>query len=118
MATRLTLDFETATGSSIFGIAAPYCRVNTPSNKMSSTQAGVPTYKAMQDQIGMGSGVVLAGLEVTAKSVERTAEATGADIASHEQREIRKAVQLDLPVIVGKPVPILYVQNGGRAYRW
>ena len=56
---------------------------------------------------------VLAGLEVTAKSVERTAEAIGADIAADEQREIRKAVQLDLPVIIGDPIPILYVQMDG-----
>jgi hypothetical protein len=56
---------------------------------------------------------VLAGLEVTAKSVERTAEAIGADIAGGEQCEIRKAVQLDLPVIIGKPIPILYVQMDG-----
>jgi hypothetical protein len=56
---------------------------------------------------------VLAGLDVTAKSVERTAEAIGADIADREQREIRKAVQLDLPVIVGEPIPILYVQMDG-----
>jgi hypothetical protein len=56
---------------------------------------------------------VLAGLEVTAKSVERTAEAIGDDIVASEQREIRKAVQLDLPVIVGEPIPILYVQMDG-----
>ncbi len=56
---------------------------------------------------------VLAGLEVTAKSVERTAEAIGADIAAGEQREIVKAVQLDLPVIIGKPISILYVQMDG-----
>jgi hypothetical protein len=56
---------------------------------------------------------VLAGLEVTAKSVERTAEAIGADIAEGEQREICKAVQLDLPVIIGKPIPFLYVQMDG-----
>jgi len=56
---------------------------------------------------------VLAGLEVTAKSVERTAEAIGADIAALEQREIRKAVQLDLPVVIGKPIPVLYVQMDG-----
>jgi hypothetical protein len=56
---------------------------------------------------------VLAGLDVTAKSVERTAEAIGADIASRQQREIHKAVQLDLPVIVGEPIPILYVQMDG-----
>ena len=34
---------------------------------------------------------ILAGLEVTAKSVERTAEAIGADIAAGEQREIRQS---------------------------
>ena len=56
---------------------------------------------------------VLAGLEVTAKSVERTAEAIGTDIAAREQREIRKAVQLDLPVMLGEPIPILYVQMDG-----
>jgi hypothetical protein len=47
---------------------------------------------------------ILAGLEVTAKSVERVAGAIGADIAGAEQREIAKAVQLDLPVIVGQPI--------------
>ena len=56
---------------------------------------------------------VLANLEVTAKSVERTAEAIGADIAQLEQREIARAVQLDLPVVMGKPIPILYVQMDG-----
>ncbi len=56
---------------------------------------------------------VLAGLEVTAKSVERTAEAIGADIAQGEQQEIRQAVQLDLPVIIGEPIRILYVQMDG-----
>jgi hypothetical protein len=56
---------------------------------------------------------VLAGLEVTAKSVERTAEAIGDDIAQREEHEIQKAVQLDLPVVVGEPIPILYVQMDG-----
>jgi len=56
---------------------------------------------------------VLAGLDVTAKSVERTAESIGADIAAREQREIRRAVQLGLPVIVGESIPILYVQMDG-----
>jgi Uncharacterised protein family (UPF0236) len=56
---------------------------------------------------------VLAGLEVTTKSVERTAEAIGADIAQREQGEIQKALQLDLPVVVGEPIPILYVQMDG-----
>jgi len=56
---------------------------------------------------------VLAGLEVTTKSVERTAEAIGADIAQREQAEIKKALQLDLPVVAGEPIPILYVQMDG-----
>jgi hypothetical protein len=56
---------------------------------------------------------VLAGLEITAKSVERTAEAIGAEIAANEQSAIRRAIQLDLPVIIGKPIPFLYVQMDG-----
>jgi Uncharacterised protein family (UPF0236) len=56
---------------------------------------------------------LLAGLEVTTKAVERTAEVVGADIAAGEQREIRRAVQLDLPVVIGEPIPILYVQMDG-----
>jgi hypothetical protein len=56
---------------------------------------------------------VLAGLEVTTKAVERTAEAIGGDIAHREQQEIQRAVQLDLPIVVGEPVPILYVQMDG-----
>lgn len=56
---------------------------------------------------------LLAGLEVTTKGVERTAEAVGEDIAGREQEEIHKAVQLDLPVVVGEPIPILYVEMDG-----
>ena len=56
---------------------------------------------------------LLAGLEVTAKSVERVAEAIGADIAAREQAEIQRAVQLDLPIVIGEPIPILYVQMDG-----
>ena len=56
---------------------------------------------------------VLAGLEVTTKSVERTAEAVGADIARREQAEIQKALQLDLPVVAGETIPILYAQMDG-----
>jgi hypothetical protein len=43
---------------------------------------------------------VLAGLEVSAKSVERTAEALGTDIAQHEP--IPKALPLDLPVVASR----------------
>jgi Uncharacterised protein family (UPF0236) len=56
---------------------------------------------------------VLAGLEVTTKSVERTAEAIGADIAQREQAEIQKALQLELPVVAGEPIPVLYVEMDG-----
>ena len=37
-----------------------------------------------------------------------------ADIAQQEHQEIDRAVQLDLPIIVGQPVPILYVQMDGN----
>lgn len=56
---------------------------------------------------------VLAGLEVTTKAVERTAEAIGGDIVQKQQQEIQRAVQLDLPMVIGEPVPILYVQMDG-----
>jgi hypothetical protein len=56
---------------------------------------------------------LLAGVEVTAKAVERTAEAIGADIAQAEQREIQRARQLDLPIVVCQPIPILYVEMDG-----
>jgi hypothetical protein len=56
---------------------------------------------------------LLAGLEVTTKSVERAAESIGADIARHEQQQIDRAVQLDLPIVVGEPGPILYVEMDG-----
>jgi hypothetical protein len=35
------------------------------------------------------------------------------DIAASEQCQIRKAVQLDLPIVIGEPIPILYVQMDG-----
>src|SRR5205823_14769662 len=56
---------------------------------------------------------LLANLEVTTKAVERTAEAIGEDIAAREQREIQRGVQLDLPVVMGEPIPILYIQMDG-----
>jgi hypothetical protein len=56
---------------------------------------------------------VLAGLTVTTKSVERIAEAMGCDIARREQAEIDQALQLDLPVLAGAPIPVVYVQMDG-----
>jgi hypothetical protein len=56
---------------------------------------------------------LLAGLEVTTKAVERTAEAIGADVDARLQEQIHQAMQLNLPVLVGPPIPILYVQMDG-----
>jgi len=56
---------------------------------------------------------VLAGLEVTAKSVERTAEALGADIGQREQGENPQALPGPLPAVAAAPTPILYVQMDG-----
>jgi hypothetical protein len=56
---------------------------------------------------------LLAGLEVTAKAVERTAEAIGADIAAGQRREIQRALQLSLPTVAGQSIPILYVELDG-----
>jgi len=56
---------------------------------------------------------LLADLEVTTKAVERTAEAIGEDIAARQQVEIQRAMQLDLPVVVGQSIPVLYTQIDG-----
>lgn len=57
---------------------------------------------------------LLANLEVTTKAVERTAEGIGEEIGQREQKQIHQALQLDFPqLIVGDPIPILYVQMDG-----
>ena len=80
-----------------------------------------PGVRRMQALVGQGAPFdygreqmeLLAGLKVTAKSVERVAESIGADIARHQQQQINRVVQLELPIILGEPVPILYVQMDG-----
>jgi hypothetical protein len=80
-----------------------------------------PGVRRMQAVVGQGGPFddgrqqmkLLADLEVTTKAVERTAEAVGEHVAAGEQEEIQRAVQLDLPIVVGQPVPILYVQMDG-----
>jgi hypothetical protein len=47
---------------------------------------------------------------VTAKAVERQAEAIGADIAHHERSAILRSAQLPLPAVLVPHVPILYVE--------
>jgi hypothetical protein len=56
---------------------------------------------------------LLAGLDVTAKAVERNAEAIGGDIARRGQEDVSRALQLDLPIIVGEPIPVMYVEMDG-----
>jgi hypothetical protein len=56
---------------------------------------------------------LLAGLAVTAKAVERHAEALGADIASREQVDIQRAKQLELPQVCAPSVPVLYLEMDG-----
>lgn len=56
---------------------------------------------------------LLAGLKVTAKAVERQAEAIGADIANREQAQIHRIRQLELPEILGPGVPKLYIEMDG-----
>jgi hypothetical protein len=50
---------------------------------------------------------LLEDLEVTTKAVERTGEAIGDHVARGEQQQIQRAVELDLPIIIGEPVPLL-----------
>ena len=56
---------------------------------------------------------LLAGIEVTAKAVERQAEAIGSDIEIRQQSEIGRAKQLQLPVAGGPAVPLLYIEMDG-----
>lgn len=80
-----------------------------------------PGVRRMQALVGLEASFdngrqqmkLLAGLDVTTKAVERVAESIGEDIAAYAQQEIQRAVQLDLPMIVGDPIPILYVQIDG-----
>ena len=80
-----------------------------------------PGVRRMQAMAGQGSPFnqgreqlkLLADLEVTAKAVERTAEAVGGTIEARQQEDIQRAMQLDLPIVIGKPVGILYVQMDG-----
>jgi hypothetical protein len=56
---------------------------------------------------------LLAGLTVTTKAVERTAEAIGEDIERRQQQELQRALQLELPIPIGPRIPILYVEMDG-----
>jgi len=56
---------------------------------------------------------LLAGLDVTAKAIERAAEAIGTQIAQRDEQEIGRAKQLVLPVVSKRNIPIMYVLMDG-----
>ena len=56
---------------------------------------------------------LLAGIEVTAKAVERHAEAIGVDLEVREQAEIQRAKQLELPQVCAPAVSVLYIEMDG-----
>jgi len=56
---------------------------------------------------------LLAGLDVTAKAIERAAEAIGTQIAQRDQQEIGRAKQLVLPVVSKQNIPKMYVLIDG-----
>jgi len=56
---------------------------------------------------------LLASIEVTAKAIERHAEAIGDDIAQQEKVRASADLQLELPEIIGSTVSILYIEMDG-----
>ena len=76
--------------------------------RMLAAIGGVAPFAQGRDQMKL-----LAGLEVTAKTVERTAESIGEDIEIRQQKQIQSAKQLCLPAVAGPPIPYLYIQMDG-----
>lgn len=64
-------------------------------------------------EVGREQLELLAGLQVSTKSVERQAEQIGAEIIRLEQAEIQRGLQLDLPMPLGPPIPVIYVEIDG-----
>lgn len=56
---------------------------------------------------------LLAGIEVTAKAVERQAEAIGADVEACQQVDIQRAKQLELPAVCAPAAPVFYIEMDG-----
>ena len=76
--------------------------------RMLAAVGGVAPFAQGRDQMKL-----LAGLEVTAKTVERTAESIGQDIEIRQQKDIQNAKQLCLPTVAGSSIPYLYIQMDG-----
>jgi hypothetical protein len=64
-------------------------------------------------EVGREQLELLAGLQVSTKSVERQAEQIGAEIMRLEQAEMQGSLQLDLPLPLGPPIPVIYVEIDG-----
>jgi hypothetical protein len=76
--------------------------------RMLAAVGGVAPFAQGRDQMKL-----LAGLEVTAKTVERIAESIGEDIENRQQKDITEAKQLHLPAVAGPSIPYLYIQMDG-----
>ena len=76
--------------------------------RMLAAVGGVAPFAQGRDQMKL-----LAGLQVTAKTVERTAESIGEDIEKQQQKDIQSAKQLRLPAVAGPSIPYLYIQMDG-----
>jgi hypothetical protein len=50
--------------------------------------------------------------------VESTAEAIGGDVAVRQQRELQRALQLELRMAMGPRIPVLYVEMNGTGIPW
>jgi len=76
--------------------------------RMMATVGSETSFEAGREQLAL-----LAGIEVTAKAVERQSEAVGMGIEKAEQAEIGRAKQLDLPEVCGPAVPRFYIEMDG-----
>lgn len=76
--------------------------------RMLATVGHEMPFEQGQEQIKL-----LAGLAVNAKTVERTAEAIGADIEARQQHQLKQAMQLKLPIPIGPRIPVIYVEMDG-----
>ncbi len=75
---------------------------------MMATVGSDQSFQHGRDQIAL-----LAGVELTAKAVERHAEAIGGDIEAGEQDAIARSKQLEIPEMCGPETPILYIEMDG-----
>src|SRR5260370_42570565 len=66
------------------------------------------SYQDGRDQLEL-----LDGIHGSTKAVERQAEAIGNDIAQREKLRAVRAVQLELPEVLGCTVPVLYIEMDG-----